>query len=453
MNKNIFNLSSEEKIQFIEDCYSREITNEEVSLLSELLKDKDKGVRNSVSFFFINSDHELVPFKVVEYVKSSDTSIRNMAGDILLKKGADSVTALLNFIDLGNADDKKFCIDILGLIGNQEACPKIISELEKSQNDNLTLACLEALGNLKCPEIEKIVAPIYNKNELFKPTIIEAFGKAGSDGVIQFLIDVFDEEDELIKYAIIESLGLIGKPETVNFLLGRIKSESYVLVGPVVNSIYQLVNKYNLECTSSDQVIEKIVAASDFIDQNHSMAAVSFLANHINEDVMFVFYKLFGKDFDVDMVIRQVFDNNLEPFLTLLSSYLAITNNNTMDLLNYFKEIIYVSPEIVRNVCESPNSRLTNSIVKLLSNKTDEIRAIAAEIILAIDPISGIENVDKLLNDQNVWNRMGYLENFASVLIPFPEEFVKIFLNDRDEMVKERALTLLKEHNLSLSGA
>jgi len=168
---------------------------------------------------------------------------------------------------------------------------------------------------------------------------------------------------------------------------------------------------------------------------------------------MFVFYKLFGKDFDVDMVIRQVFDNNLEPFLTLLSSYLAITNNNTMDLLNYFKEIIYVSPEIVRNVCESPNSRLTNSIVKLLSNKTDEIRAIAAEIILAIDPISGIENVDKLLNDQNVWNRMGYLENFASVLIPFPEEFVKIFLNDRDEMVKERALTLLKEHNLSLSGA
>jgi len=452
MDKNIFNLSSEEKIQLIEDCYSQQLTDDEVSLLSELLKDPDKGVRNSVAFFFINSDNEQVPFKVVEYVRSTDTAIRNMAGDILLKKGSDSVPALLNFIDLGNADDKKFCIDILGLIGNQVACPKVISELEKSQDENLTLACLEALGNLKCPEIEKIVAPFYNKNELFKPTIIEALGKAGSDEVIQFLIDVFDEEDVLIKYAIIETLGLIGKPETVKFLLARIKSETFALVGPIVNSIYQLVARYNLNCNSSEQIIEKIIAASDFIDQNHSMAVVSFLANHVNEDVLFVMMKLFGKDFEVDMIIRQVFDNNQEAFLFLLSSYLTTPNNNYFDLLNYLKEIIYVSPETVKAVCESPKSGLTNSIIKLLSSKTDELRSLAAELILAIDPMKGIENANILLSDPNIWNRMGYLENFSSVIVPFPEGFVRMFVNDSDEMIKEKAVSLLQEHNLSLTG-
>lgn len=452
MDKNILNMNPEEIIQIVEDCYSKELTNDEISLLAELLKSPDKGVRNSVSFFFINSNHELIPFKVVEYVKSSDTSIRNLAGDILLKKGSESIAALLNFIDVGDADDKKFCIDILGLIGNPIACEKVISELEKSTNDNLTLACLEALGNLRCPEIEKVVASIYHKNELFKPTIIEALGKAGTDEVIQFLIDVYDEEDELIKFAIIEALGLIGNKETINFLVARIKSETYSLIGPIVNSIYQLVNKYNVECQSSQKIVEKIIAAADFFDQSHSMAVVSFLANHLNNDVLYVFMKLFGKDFEVDMIIRKIFDNNLHAFLSLLPSYLMTPNYNSFDLITYFKEVVYVSPAEVKEVLDSNGNEMFAALTKLLTAKADEIRALAAELILAINPSVGIENADKLISDPNVWNRMGYLENYASVVVPFPEEFIKKFTNDNDEMIKTRAEALLNEHKLSLSG-
>lgn len=452
MNKEILNKSPEEIIQLVEDCYSKNLNDDEISLLAELLKYPDKGVRNSVSFFFINSNHNLIPYKVVEYVKSPDTSIRNLAGDILLKKGTDSIQALINFIDFGDADDKKFCIDILGLIGNPVVCEKVISELEKSTNDNLTLACIEALGNLHCPEIEKVVAPIYQKNELFKPTIIEALGKAGSNEVIQFLIDVFDEEDELIKYAIIEALGTIGNEETINFLLARIKSETYALVGPIVNSIYQLVNRYGVQCKSSAQIIEKVIAASDFIDQNHSMAVVSFLINHINDDIIYVFMKLFGKDFEVDMIIRGAFDNNLKAFVTLLPSYLMSANNNLFDLMTYFKEVLYVSPNEVKEVIDQKGDNIFKAFVRLLSNKTDEIRALAAEIILILNPNVGILNADKLISDPNVWNRMGYLENFASAVQPFPEEFIRKFTMDNDEMVKNRAEFLLNEHKISLSG-
>lgn len=451
MNRTILNQSSEIKIQEIEDCYSKELTSEQIIILSEMLKDPDKGVRNSVAFFFINSEYELIPFKVVEYVKSPDTAIRNLAGDILLKKGNASVPALLNFIDFGNDDDKKFCIDILGLIGNAVACDKIIATLNKSENDNLTLACLEALGNLKCSDLEKVVAPIYTKNELFKPTIIEALGKAGSDEVIQFLIDVFEEEDELIKYAIIEALGLIGKPETVEFLIAKIKSETYSLVGPLVNSIYQLVNNFGIQCKSSDKIIEKIIAASDFIDQEHAMAVVSFLAKNINPDVIYVFMKLFGKDFEVDMIIRQALDDNKNIFIAHLPEYFSTNANNIFDLLNYLKELLYTSQEIVHEQNDVKINNLTDSLVKLMSNRADDVRASSAEILHGIAPEKGIANVDKMISDQNVWNRMGYLENYSAVQ-PFPDEFVKKFAIDSDEMIRERAIAILQEHNLTFSG-
>lgn len=452
MDKNIFNFSSEEKIREIEECYSKNLSNEEISIITELLKDSDKGVRNSAAFFLINCEHDLIPFKVVEYVKSSDTSIRNLAGDILLKKGNESVAALMNFIDLGDDDDKKFCIDILGLIGNQVACDKIIETLEKSENDNLTLACLEALGNLRCPDLEKVVAPIYNKNELFKPTIIEALGKAGSNEVIQFLIDVFEEEDELIKYAIIEALGLIGRRETIDFLLAKIKSESYALVGPIVHSIYQLVNKYQVKCTSSEKIIEKVIAAADFIEQNQAMAVVSFLSQHINPDVIFVFMKLFGKDFDVDMLIREVFDNYKLKFIELIPEYISTNANNLFDTLNYLKELLFISPDIIHSLDKQKYESLSESLAKLFNNRIDEIRAVAAEILLRVNPEKGLANVDKMIADKNLWNRMGYLENYSSSINPFPEEFVKMFANDADEMVRDRAMALLQEHNYKLSG-
>lgn len=452
MDNIILNLSSDEKIREIEECYSKNLTDEDISILAKLLIDPDKGVRNSTAFFLINSNHDSIPFKVVEYVKSSDTAIRNLAGDILLKKGNDSVSALLNFIDFGNDDDKKFCIDILGLIGNPVACEKIIETLQKSENDNLTLACLEALGNLHCPDIEKIVAPIYNKNELFKPTIIEALGKAGSNEVIQFLIDVFEEEDELIKYAIIESLGIIGNPETINFLLAKIKSENYALVGPLVNSIFKLINKYQIECKSSDKIIEKIIAASDFIDQNQAFAVVSFLANHINTDVIFVFMKLYGKDFEVDMMIRQAFYDNKINFIELLPEYLSTNANNIFDILNYMKELLFTSSEILEEINKIKLNALGETLVKLLLHRSDEIRAVSAEVLLSIDPEKGLSNVDKMISDNNMWNRMGYLENFASSINPFPAEFVKKFVSDADEMIRDRAVTLLQEHNFSVSG-
>ena len=82
--------------------------------LASLLADPDKGVRNSLSILMTTIENPNVSDYIVRFVSSEDISVRNLAGDILLKNGETSVDSLLRYIDVGNDDDKKFCIDLLG---------------------------------------------------------------------------------------------------------------------------------------------------------------------------------------------------------------------------------------------------------------------------------------------------------------------------------------------------
>ncbi len=132
----------------VESLFNENLNDLVIEDICSMVEDRDKGVRNTVDLMLSINPSPQIPAHLIKYVSSPDISTRNLAGEILLKIGGNSVNAMLDYLLIGNDDDKKFIIDILGLIGDSKAAPVVLEILKVGGNENLLLACIEALGNL-----------------------------------------------------------------------------------------------------------------------------------------------------------------------------------------------------------------------------------------------------------------------------------------------------------------
>jgi len=126
-----------------------EMPDQVVAFFAEKLLSPHLGIRDSVSNALILNNNPSIPDIVVPYISSNNSYTRNLAGEILLAKGEQAVDALVNYLPEGSDGDRKFVVDILGLIGNIKPENTIIELLNESKDDNILLACIEALGNIK----------------------------------------------------------------------------------------------------------------------------------------------------------------------------------------------------------------------------------------------------------------------------------------------------------------
>jgi len=171
-----------ERKEALEFLLSEELDNDLVEMVANLFSDSDKGVRDAASILFIAQPHAQVPKNIVRFISSEDISIRNMAGEVLLKNGVNSIQTLIDELGKGDHDDEKFIIDILGWIGHPEPTSKIIEILKTDEDENVVLACAEALGNIKSEESVSYLLELLenDEDEIWTPTVMEALGKIGN---------------------------------------------------------------------------------------------------------------------------------------------------------------------------------------------------------------------------------------------------------------------------------
>ncbi len=147
---------------------------------------------------------------IAYFITSNEIELRNLAGDILLKIGKASEIPLLTYLQFDNDDVKQFAADILGAIGTEKSITAFINLLQEN-NPNIVASVIDGLGKLKAVDSIKYFLPLYEKNEDFKPIIIEALGKIGGDEAQDFIISkFFSEEDFFIQTACLEALAQIS---------------------------------------------------------------------------------------------------------------------------------------------------------------------------------------------------------------------------------------------------
>jgi HEAT repeat protein len=430
----------------IEDLMFEDLNDQDLKIISSKIEDTDRGVRNAASTLLMSKDNCAVPGFITPFVASEEISVRNLAGEILIQYGSKSVSSLLNFLPQGNDDDKKFVIDVLGLIGDQKAGPDILTQIDNTTNDNILLACQEALGNLKYePSVPKLLEQ-YSKNELYKPTIIEALGKIGSKTALDFMFTVYSEEDELTKFSLIESFGLIGDERTFFFLLSQLNTCTGPIVWPIISAIYSLKIKYSFDIPFDETMKNALLQTVLDSDDVYKEAAIRLISAFNDKDLILACLKIFGTNSELDVLMKQKFIENPRVILSNISSYLKSSARNLNYLLQLLQELIEFEEGDVQSLLSMLEIRnLNDALADGIENPDEEVRRTAFEILYFINEDMAMLFVDKVVADDNIWNRLKLLELIVDNNSDEAITALKKLAQDSDEIVRERAKEILTE--------
>ena len=432
----------------VESLFNESLNDELVEDVCAMVEDRDKGVRNTVDLMLSINPSPQIPSHLIKYVSSPNISTRNLAGEILLKIGGNSVNAMLDYIPKGDDDDKKFIVDILGLIGDQKASPDILELLKISRNDNVIMACIEALGNLKYKAALDYMILIYDSNELFKPTVVEALGKIGTEKALNFIVSRYGDEDDLTKFSMIESIGLVGNEDSFYYLISELNRTAGPLVWPIVESIYLLKEKYKLDVPFDEKMKNSILQTIEEADNRYKKAAVNLIVTFDGEDIILACMNIFGEDFETDELVKPKVLENPKRFFELFINLLNNDCKNLKNLLELSTEILN-QYEFKYKECLSDLQirNLTGSLIRGLDNPGEEIRKLSTEILFIIDRENALLFLDKMLEDDNLWNKLKLLEILSGIYNHEAEDAIIKLTNDQEEMISDRAKFILSQRS------
>ncbi|MEG8945613.1 HEAT repeat domain-containing protein [Rosettibacter firmus] len=441
--------SGDQIIDFLYALNEKENIDKYASQICSLVSHEDKGVRNAATLLILNHRPIDAPTYLVPFISSPDIAIRNLAGEILAKLGDLSIDALIEYNHDRNDDDKKFIIDLLGIIASPKAINHIIEILSTTDNDNVILACIEALGNIRYEDSIDILLLFYERNELYRPTVVEALGKIGSQKALDFLISKFNTEDELTKYSILESLGYIGDVNTYFFLLEQVMNIHGPLVWPLITSLFLLKEKYNLDIPFDDKMKSLLMYTLKEGTAEHKKIALSLINVFSDKDILIASLKYLGEDYELDEIIRSKAINNINFVFDEIPKLLNEKPENVLHILNLLLSAIehLVNTNYLRQISLMSIRNIIHSVSEYLNHPDEEVRRASMEIIFNLDSDSAFLFIDSMINDENIWNKLRLIELLGNIDKPESTNALIRLSNDEDEMVKERALQIVEFRN------
>ena len=439
--------TNEEQQTAMESLIGYDLSDDILRLVCGFIGNPDKGVKNAASMLLMTSNNANVPKCIVKYISSDEISTRNLAGEVLIRLGGLSVEAILAYLNEGRSDDdQKFLIDVLGLIGDPRAGEDILNILRVSENSNVILACVEALGHLKYnPGMQELVS-VYDRDEFYKPTVIEAMGQIGSKDALDFMVLTYEKEDDLTKFSIIESLGLIGDEGTFFFLISELNNISGPLMFPVISSIYQLKEKFSFDIPFDERMKQAILKTILEADPEYKKAAVHLITVFDDKETILTCLKIFGEDSELDESIKPKFFENPKMIFPTASELINQDPKNLASLLNLLKEVFEYAENVQDDVISPLDLRnLTDSFTRCLDSSDEEVRRVAIELLFQLNQSTALLFLDTMVEDNDLWNRLKIVEILDGINNPKADRALLKLSNDPEEMFRERAQFALSQ--------
>jgi len=449
--RNLLDSNDADKIRTtVENFQLVEMPDKVVEYTSNKLLSDNNAIKDTIARILSVNTNKNIPKYLVPYISSENISTRNLAGEILLNRKNESVSAMLDYLPDANDDDQKFIIDILGLIGDKRPTQEIINVLKVTTDDNVILACIEALGNIETEDGIDEIINVYDKNELFHPTIVEALGKIGTTKCIEFINKIYYGVDELTKFSLIEGLGETGNEESFNMLIADLQYLDTAYQWVAIEAIGKMQERIELELPATKGLKNALLETLGSSDLQYKKSAVRLISLFPSEDMIEYVFTVYGNDEEVDEKLKIYFQENSEVFFKKIGEYLSTNPSNIKLYLEQIKEIINIDEGAsLQSLSEIEFRKLIESFTILLSNSDEEVRGGSMELLFFLDAETAFVFSDTMLEDSNSWNRMKLLEIVQNGDDERIIEIIKNLAKDKDDIVKENAQNILNERGIS----
>lgn len=449
--KNLLDTDDTEKIRTtVENFQLVEMPDFVVKYVTQKLETQDNGVRDILSRILSTNPNSNIPKYIVPYVSSKNIAARNLAGEILLKRKNNSIEALVEFIDQADEDTQKFIVDILGLLGDKKPEEVIINLLKNSVDENVILACIEALGNIKSGKSINVLKDFYDLNEIYRPTIIESLGKIGSEESTFFLNQNYAKENELSKFSLIESLGKIGNNESFDILLNDIQNLSSPYSWVAIETLGKLKVKLNLDLPVNEFLKSALLETLTTADLQYKRSALKLIEMFDSHDIIYHIIPVYAIEPEIDSILKEYFVTHSQIFFREVINYLEDNSSNLKSIIHLIQDVLQSdNKNNIQLLDELERQKMIEKFVNLLNHPDEELRVNSMELLFYLDYDTALSSINTMLDDPVVWNRARLLEILQYSDDPRIIEIIIEMTNDQDEMIVEIAKEILSSKGIN----
>ncbi len=423
------------------------------AVLSLALQDADKGVRDSAARSLLQIRTKSVPYAVVEYLTDSSFITRNLASELMVKIGSDSVVPLLDYTHHENQDVRKLAIDTLGLIKDKAAVPSLLTLLH-DQDPNVVVAVVEALGNI-CDETSiPYLTMAYVCYPYARVVIAEAIGKIGSPSAEEFLVVLLEElqepegEELLVLFSLIEALATVGNDRALGVIIPMIKKTTGPLQHILLFTFVQISTRNNIPMSTYTIFKPYLLNALLSTETKVVIIAVESLVQMMDDEVEGYLLSVLGKNEAVDSIILGNLQNTGKAFVLLAERYESSAFDQKKNVMGFIMPRIREISETNDKEMMRVRASLFDALAIDWADSDEEMRLLMVDALFYLDEERAFAFFAQLIDGSETWMRITTLEMVGSASHGRTTDLLVKFSNDDDLQVRECVHAVLNSRGL-----
>lgn len=238
-------------------------------LFSRMLGDADWRVRKeAIGLFLLLPDASLRAAYVIEQLcHAENAGLRNAAIEILINLGAQGTPELVRQLAGADAEVRKFIVDILGEIGQQDCVSQLLPFL-RDEDENVRYAVVETLGKLRAGEaITGLLDLLETAATGLRFIIFDALAVIGASVPLTRILPY--SNDPLLRKAVFTCLGKLGNLQALAVLFDGLVDPLRKTRETALLSIGNLLQQCADEFASAELPLpsaEQFEQAADYLD-------------------------------------------------------------------------------------------------------------------------------------------------------------------------------------------
>lgn len=439
----------EQNLQFLYDCLSH---------ISWRVR------KDAVEIAVTNPDIKVIKLLINGLGSEDNAGLRNACQEALTKIGKKSAKYLIEVFDESDKDVRKFIVDIIGDIGDQEYAEFLIKALS-DEDENVVIAACENLGKLKCKSaVPSLLSLLDASNQWLSFVILESISQIGYIPDAISLVPLWKVNP--LRKPILDLLPMINPEYTIEIFRKAFGEKSSYVVENAVKSLYRQFNsnKEKLSLIKKElkgyikynNLLENLIEKGGDDEKAYALCAyisevkeffLPFLEKASNEALEF-----FG-----NLQNYAPFENK-ELILSLIDSYSNAKQAYLVYLCGVFK--IVESLPILKRLCSVQYGHTRQAVafslgkigktdaieclIQLLFDEYPDVREQAIKSLsLLLTPENFPKNIfEKILNSENKEHIIAVLE-LISNLKYYEKNYIEKALKSHIPSVRAKALEII----------
>ena len=240
---------------------------EKQALLFTAMGDESWRVRKEAveSYLHATPDRDSVVLLLELLRNEENAGLRNSAAEAAIRLGPVTTPVLITMIDDGDADVRKFIIDIMGAIGEPGFVPLLVRSLH-DPDVNVASAAAEQLGALgETGVAEHLMQALFLRDEvLFRLSVLGALGLLAKPLPIPCeLVQLADQE--IYRKAVFDCLGVISDASSLELLLNGLSCRQKNSRAAALKALYKIYRRSSPAERGTVQGALRLLAEQDVI--------------------------------------------------------------------------------------------------------------------------------------------------------------------------------------------